>query len=335
MSTKEKVLSLINSSSFISGEALAEKCQVSRAAIHKTISVLRNQGYSIEAVTNKGYKLLSHPDSLDAQKIECGCQVKVFDSLDSTMLEAKRLTADQKLSKFLIVTDQQTAGRGRMGRPFVSPKGTGVYFSLIYSPENGVKNPAIFTAAAAVSVARAVSSLYGEECSIKWVNDVFLNKKKICGILTEGIANFETGRIETAIVGIGINVRNCNFSGELAEVAGSIEELTANKNHQEVSRNSLVATVISDLVKIYDAYEKGQNEEEVQNMLKEYKDRSLLIGTEVMVHPTAGIEGDAYKAKVLDISDEAELVVELEDGTVKKLFSGEVSLKSSLFTSRN
>ena len=339
MTTKDTIISLLADGDFISGEELAEKCQVSRAAVHKAVTALRNQGYIIEAVTNKGYRLKESADTLDGSRMERAINssisssqvsVKLFDTIDSTMLEAKRLTADKKIHNTVIVTDQQTAGRGRMGRPFISPKNTGIYFSLIYSPEGGVKNPAVYTAAAAVSVARAVKKLYGAECKIKWVNDVFLDGKKICGILTEGVANFETGRIETAVVGIGINVRNSEFPPEIADVAGCIEN-TPGISQNRVSRNELVAEVISDLIKVYDGYSSG-NQNVTMEMIEEYRNRSLLKGLSVEVNPVAGLSGEPYEAKVLDISPEAELVVQLKDGTVKKLFSGEVSLKSSLFT---
>lgn len=347
MSTKEKILSILNSDSlkndFISGEELASCCQVSRAAVHKAISALREQGFLIEAVTNKGYKLESVPDRIDSDFIEkeilkCGekCEVLAFDEIDSTNLEAKRQTADKELNRVLFVAGRQTAGRGRMGRTFVSPANSGIYFSLVYKPVAGIKNPAFLTAAAAVAVSRAIKSLYGEDCKIKWVNDVFLNGKKICGILTEGVTNFETGTIDVAIVGIGINVRNCGFDEELSKVAGSVEEIIARegKTVPKVSRNQIVSEVISNLLKIYDFY-FADDKQEIKKTMDEYRKRSLLTGLKVCVNPIAGLEGKIYKAKVLDVTDEAELLVLTEDGIQKKLFSGEVSLKSSNFANQN
>lgn len=340
MTTKENIISILNSTSdFVSGEELAQTCSVSRAAVHKAITSLRSQGYKIQAVTNKGYKLNCEPDKIDGTQIEKiikdngeNCSVCTFEEIDSTNLEAKRKTADNELNRVLFVAGRQTAGRGRMGRSFASPANSGIYFSLVYRPRGGVKNPAFLTAAAAIAVKNAVKTLYGEDCQIKWVNDVFLNGKKICGILTEGVTNFETGAIDTAIVGIGINVRNCNFNGELANVAGSIEEIMAVQGKQipKVSRNEIVATVIADLLKIYDAY-SADDKDAIKNAMDEYRKSSMLTGLVVTVNPVAGLEGNVYKAKVLDITDEAELVIQTEDGTVKKLFSGEVSLKSSSF----
>ena len=361
MTTKEKILSALSKTEFVSGESLAGECDVSRAAVNKAIKSLREDGYSIEAVTNKGYKILSEPDRIDETEIRREIEgenanpgnVSAFASIDSTNTEAKRQCAEngafrrengeltengKKLHRSLIVSGHQTNGHGRMGRVFVSPANSGIYFSLIYSPKEGITNPALMTAAAAVAVAKAIDELYGikkndEKIStqIKWVNDVFIKNskgefKKISGILTEGIMNFETGKIESAIVGIGINVRNGNFEGEVSKVAGSIEDILMREGMQKtVSRNKIVARVISHLLKFYDEMENGG---QVNEMISAYKEKSLLIGKTVTVNPVAGIGGNVYKATVLDITDGAELVVEDESGNKKTLHSGEVSLHS-------
>lgn len=345
MTTKEELLLILNAGSnnksFVSGEELAQRCKITRAAVHKAVDSLRKQGYLIEAVTNKGYRIEHEPDAIDAKTVQNliedsgeKCSVIAFDEIDSTNLEAKRRSADKDIDRVLFIAGRQTAGRGRMGRPFVSPPNSGVYFSLIYRPAGGVRNPAFYTAAAAVAVSRAVKELYDEECKIKWVNDVFLNGKKICGILTEGVSNFETGAIDAAIVGIGINVRNSGFKGELADVAGSIEEImeAEKKRIPNVSRNQIAAKVISNLLKIYNSYSKD-DKKEVSSAMEEYRQRSLLTGLTVTVNPSAGTQGKTYQAKVLGVTDEAELIVETKDGSIKNLFSGEVSLRSSHFSS--
>ena len=365
MTTKEKILSALSKTEFVSGESLARECDVSRAAVNKAIKSLREDGYSIEAVTNKGYKILYEPDRIDETEIRREIEgenanpgnVSAFDTIDSTNTEAKKQCAEngafrsengeltengKKLHRSLIVSGHQTNGHGRMGRVFVSPANSGIYFSLIYSPKEGITNPALMTAAAAVAVAKAIDELYGIPASdgkndekistqIKWVNDVFIKNskgefKKISGILTEGIMNFETGKIESAIVGIGINVRNGNFEGEVSKVAGSIEDILKREGMQKsVSRNKIVARVISHLLKFYDEMENGG---QVNEMISAYKEKSLLIGKKVTVNPTAGIGGNGYKATVFDITDGAELVVEDESGNKKTLHSGEVSLHS-------
>ena len=350
MTTKSKILSILSLSEFISGEELARKCDVSRAAVWKAINSLRSDGFEIEAVTNRGYRISSLPDKLAEEKIEEIIQksdvragkIFCFDTIDSTNSEAKRqavlvgafrdqsgaLTEKGKsFNRAVFVAEQQTAGRGRLGRVFESPQRAGIYFSLLYAPQGGLENPALFTATAAVAVCQTLDCLFGTECKIKWVNDIFCGNKKICGILTEGISNFETGKIEAAIVGIGINIRNAGFDEELSKVAGNIEEAlsSAGKNFPSVSKNEIVAGVISRLLAFYDGYERNESHL-LENMFSEYKSRSILIGKTVRINPIAGASGESYEAKVLDISQNAGLVVETPDGKKKELSSGEVSL---------
>lgn len=370
MTTKEKVLESLSENDFISGEILAEKYSVSRVAINKAINSLREEGYSIEAVTNKGYRIIAFPDNLEETKIRDELsrlfletdkkskigKMHIFSLIDSTNTEAKRRCAavgafrkcdgeltegGKEMHKTLFASSEQSAGRGRMGRTFVSPPNSGIYFSFVYSPKNGVTNPALLTAAAAVAVARSIDELYkldsACETKIKWVNDVFLkdaegNFKKISGILTEGIANFETGRIEAAIVGIGINVRNGNFKGEISKIAGSVEDiLQTNRNRDfKVSRNEIIAHVLFHLINFYDTMEENSISEtfSTKTMLSEYTAKSMLIGKEVQVNEIAGLHGETYKAVVTGITDKAELTVKTGSGEIKNLHSGEVSLHS-------
>lgn len=354
MTTKEKVLKKLTSNHgiFVSGEDLAQLCEVSRSAVWKAVQSLESEGYEIEAVTKCGYKLVSAPDIFDSEAIadalrargkECS-KILIYRAIDSTNSEAKRRAvevgafrnadgtmtdAGAQFSKALFVAETQTSGRGRMGRAFVSSAGSGVYFSLLYAPKNGIRNPALFTAAAAVAVCRAVRSLYDVSCGIKWVNDVFLGGKKIVGILTEGITNFETEVVEAAVVGIGINIRAQNVSGDLAKIIGSIEEFCAaeKKSVPMHTKNVIVAAVVAELLAFYEAFE-SEDFEKIAKMMDEYKKSSILIGKKVKVNPVAGMSGASFSAVVKDISDEANLIVETEDGTRKELYSGEVSLHS-------
>ncbi len=356
MTTKQSVLALLKAApDFVSGEDLAQTCAVSRTSVWKAIKSLQAEGHHIEAVSNRGYKLTASADPINgayiAEKIAAlgikAGSVSGFAEIDSTLSESKRQCASvsafrtatgeltpqgAKVHRSLIVAGKQTAGRGRMGRSFVSPPESGVYFTLIYAPKHGVTNPALLTAAAAVAVARACDELFGTDAKIKWVNDVFLNGKKICGILTEGVANFETGRIEAANVGIGINVRNMGFTGQLAHIATSITEAAPDKaKAASVSRNDLVAHVAANLLRFYDAWESN-DQKTISDCMAEYRSRSFLIGKTVTVNPAAGLEGKSYDVTVLDIADDASLVVELSDGSKKSLQSGEVSLHSATFT---
>lgn len=306
MATKDKVLNLLienlNSGveNSVSGEKLAAECGVSRAAIWKAVNALRSEGIAIEGTTNGGY-ILCDNDIFTTQVFSqtlkndfhefADSYVEIFKEIDSTNTYAKRVltecgnlrnsdgtltTAGQKYHRAIIAAESQTAGRGRLGRTFVSPAKTGIYISIIYAPSGGITNPAKITAFSAVAVCRAIKKLYGISCQIKWINDIYANGKKICGILTEGFTNFETGTIESAIIGIGINMRDnpSLFPSEVAKVAGSIEgaekvssekaELVQTQvadtsdteissktaNHPSVSRAQLAAHVAANLLNI-------------------------------------------------------------------------------------
>jgi BirA family transcriptional regulator, biotin operon repressor / biotin---[acetyl-CoA-carboxylase] ligase len=346
MTTKEKVHALLSDADrgYISGEDLAGLCGISRTAVWKAIATLRAEGCVIEAVTNRGYRISAEPDILSSESVlACFADtdpqpgaVSIFNLLDSTNTEAKRqaagagafrgpdgnLSASGKLlHRSLIVADCQTAGRGRMGRVFLSPSGTGVYLSLLYSPVREVADPALITAAAAVAVCHAIEKCYGISCQIKWVNDIFYNNKKICGILTEGLINLDSSRIEAVIVGIGVNICDGAFPPELSGIIGSI----LGTERSPVSRNKFIGTIFSELLNFYDAADAGKSAV-TEKMIAEYRFRSLLIGKTVSVYPAAGVAGVPYTAQVIDITSTATLLVELSDKTRKELHSGEVTL---------
>lgn len=357
-STKELVLNALISSSkcedgFVSGQELAEKCGVSRTAVWKAVNALVKEGVEIQAVTNRGYKLIKDSSALSENQLqvlvpsETGITFKVFQQIDSTNLECKRLCAQvanfrksdgtlteqgKKLHLHVVVADSQTAGRGRLGRNFYSPAKSGLYLSMIYIPKTSIVQPAKMTATAAVAVCRSIKKIFNLETKIKWVNDIFLNGKKICGILTEGIANFETGGIEAAIVGIGINLcqSETGFPKEIENVAGSLLGNIDNPA-ESTKRNKLAAQIAIELVEMYSLQEKSQTNSEFKKsaelIMREYRERNFLIGETVEISPV--IEGtEKYKAKVLDITDEAALVVQKADGTTLTLQSGEITLHS-------
>lgn len=349
MTTKEKVLEKLNQNigSPVSGEELAEICNVSRAAVWKAINSLRTEGLEITGTTNGGYVLSRQGDFFSKEAFLkfytenfpsfSEAYVECFKEIDSTNTYAKKLLSEsgnlrnenqelteagKKLHKAVIVAEKQTAGRGRSGRTFVSPAKTGIYLSVIYAPAGGITSPAKITAFSAVAICRVLQRLYNVQPSIKWINDVFLNEKKISGILTEGTANFETGLIEAAVIGIGINIQDNPevFTGELSKVAGAI--LSGGENL--VSRAQLAAGIAGEVLSIL--------EENPADVIKEYKKLSFIIGQEVEVHSLIDSQQGIYKAVAVDITDDAALVVKLEDGSEKTLISGEVSLKSSSFT---
>ena len=333
----------------LSGEELASQCGVSRAAVWKAVKALREEGFEITGTTNGGY-LLESGDVLTTEAVAsafnaafprfAGARIEVFKEIDSTNIQAKRWlsecgslrTADGQLTEAgkiynndVIVAEKQTAGRGRSGRTFVSPARTGIYLTVIYAPQGGITNPAKITAFSAVAVCRAIKKLYGIQPSIKWINDIFYNGKKICGILTEGTTNFETGIIEAAVIGIGVNIEEnpAAFGSEVSKVAGGIFSAETNPSGK-ISRAQLAAHIAGETLQVLS--------EPAENVIKEYKALSFLIGHEVEVHTLIDSSQGIYRAKVIDIDQNAALVVELADGRKKTLISGEVSLKSASFT---
>ncbi|MBP3743606.1 MAG: biotin--[acetyl-CoA-carboxylase] ligase [Treponema sp.] len=328
----------------VSGEKLAAECGVSRAAVWKAVNALREQGYQIEGTPNGGY-VLSDSDVLSSDLFTGAlnknfpelkdCHTEVFKEIDSTNTYAKRLLAEcgglraaggeltqagKRYHKAVIVAESQTAGRGRLGRTFVSPAKSGIYLSIIYAPEGGIQNPARLTAATAVAICRAVRKLYGIETQIKWINDIFYKGKKICGILAEGVTNFESGMIESAIVGIGINIKDNPeaFGSELSKVAGSLGD-----GSEGVSRCALAAEIAGQTLRIFE-----EDKDNHANIIEEYRKLSFLIGQTLTVHPLIGDDKSAYSAKAIDIDDNAGLIVELADGARRTLNSGEVTLHS-------
>lgn len=347
MTTKEKVLSILAEAKgkTVSGEALAVECNVSRAAVWKAVNALREAGHQIEGSTNGGY-VLSDDDVFTAEIFKetfsssfpefSDSHIECFKEIDSTNTYAKRLLAEheKKYHKAIFIAEKQTAGRGRIGRTFVSPEKSGIYFSIIYSPEGGIKDPARITACTAVAVCRAIKKLYDFQTQIKWINDIFAGGKKICGIGTEGITNFETGMIESAVIGIGINIHTDKtaFSPELTKTAGSLEEAMTKENPDSkynLNRSQIAAEVCGQVLRILE--EDISSAASHKAIIKEYKEASLLIGREITVFPLIGDQKSSYKATATDIDDNAGLIVTLADKTTRTLSSGEVTLKSANF----
>lgn len=347
MKTKEKVLQILqNNKDCVSGELLADECKVSRAAVWKAVKSLRDDGFLIEGTTNGGYKFMGQNDlfSKEAFSAEFSAlfsefstsHIECFEQIDSTNNYAKKILSEcgslrdesgnlteagRKYHNCIIVAESQTAGRGRLGREFVSPKKSGIYLSVIYAPKEGIQDPAKLTAFSAVAVCRTLKKLFNIDAKIKWVNDVFLNGKKVCGILTEGIVNFETRKIESAIVGIGLNIfENDEFSEKLKKVAGSVFDCGYDKEDKnQTTRIRIAAQIAGETLSIFS--------EDSQKVIGEYREKSFLIGKKVFVHPVIG-NNDVYEATVLDIDQNAALLVKTSDGKIRSLNSGEVSIKS-------
>lgn len=260
-----------------------------------------------------------------------------FEVIDSTNSYAMKLLQENnsvlQLDETVVVADKQTMGRGRMNRVFFSPAKTGVYLSAIYASGKKIENPAIITVSAAVAVRRSIYEFFGIETKIKWVNDIYLGEKKVCGILTEGHFDFSLGVIDAAVVGIGINIIDGCFSEDLSKKAGALfnnsECMLKNwseKNHQnikEIDREKIREQFIKIICKNLFEILKNELKSEV---FAEYRTYSNLIGRKVEICPVINKSDYNFIATVLDITDEAKLKVKCENGEIKELDSGEISV---------
>jgi len=344
MSVRNSVLEALqnNEGNYVSGGKLSEDLGVSRAAVWKAISGLRQEGYRIDAVTNRGYLLLDREavekcPNVTEESVRRHLParykdniIQVHDMADSTNLIARRIAAEGSKDTHgtIVVARRQTAGRGRLGRSFFSPA-EGIYMSVIIKTDFDITRHTLVTVATAVAVAQAVDNVCGqnEETKIKWVNDIYLKGKKICGILTEGISDFESGRIEHLVVGIGINTSLDDFPEELKKTAGAVDG--------DWSRSQLIAEIATGVLDHVRAIQLQISEGWMDDrfFMRTYRDKSMLTGSSVQVYrgtyrqdPTKEIDG--IPARVKGIDDEGGLMVIWEDGSEETLTTGEVTVRA-------
>ena len=232
MSVSDQILDLLEGADApLSGEEMAAKLGVTRNTVWKAVNRLKEAGYEIEAATNRGYRLVSERNALTPQGVRrllAGpaerCAIQVQESVTSTNTVLKGLAEQGGAEGMVLLAQEQTQGKGRLGRTFFSPKGTGLYMSVLLRPRFSAEEALSITTAAAVAVAEAVDQVTGQHARIKWVNDVYLRGRKVCGILTEAAVDFESGGLQYAVLGMGINIREPEggFSPELAQVAGAL-----------------------------------------------------------------------------------------------------------------
>ena len=322
MDLKQQVLGILeaNRGYSISGSKLAKELYVTRSAVWKAIKALEKDGYNITAITNKGYCLLDNNDIVSFESIlpylegdAKNFSLDVRKSVTSTNTISKELAGQGAKEGTVIIANEQTAGRGRLGRSFYSPNSTGVYFSIILRPKLTLEDSLLITTSIAVAVAKAIEVVAQVKADIKWVNDIFVNDKKVCGILTEASLNFESGGLEYAVVGIGINISTTTFPDDIKPVAGSIFK---DKPNNTPVTSLLVAQVLNNIA---DCMNSLTNKE----YLEEYRKRSFLIGKDILV--IRGTSSDP--AKAIDIDDKARLIVEYENKEKEVLSSGEVSVR--------
>ncbi|MGN0650087.1 MAG: biotin--[acetyl-CoA-carboxylase] ligase [Oscillospiraceae bacterium] len=301
----------------VSGQELADRLGVTRAAVCKAVKQLRDEGYCISAATNKGYILDESTDVLSAEGIHamlgekyCSNSITVYKSIDSTNTEAKRSVMLGATHGTVIAADTQTCGRGRHGHSFYSPAGTGLYLSVVLKPEKPLADCTLTTIAAADALADTIEELTDCKTEIKWVNDILVNGRKVCGILTEAISDIESGMAEAIIVGAGVNITTRDFPPDIADTAGSLKS--------SVTRNRLAAGIISRLLDY-------TTETDSRKLLEDYRKRSAALGETVSFTRN----GETITALATDINDEGNLIVQTPAGT-EVLKSGEISIRRTI-----
>ena len=323
MTTKQKILTLLEADRdlWLSGEAIAAQLGLSRAAVWKAVNALTAEGHQIEAVTRRGYRLTPESDVISQASLlphlndpAYAENVHVYPALDSTNTKAKELAIAGHSHGTVVVADAQTAGRGRLGRPFASPAGAGLYISFLLKPDRlPLRNVTWITAVAALAVCDAVKLVTGRDAQIKWVNDVLLDRKKICGILTEAMTDLEGGGLDWLVVGIGINILSCALPDDLRSVAAGLYEDTAPGG----TRSRLAASLINTFL-------APRLWPDSRELYAAYKARQVVLGREITVH---SLTGASYAARAVELDADGRLVVELNDGRREVLHSGEVSVR--------
>lgn len=323
--SREAILSLLLSrqGEYLSGEAMSRTLGVSRAAVWKVIGTLREEGYVITSAPNRGYRLDSAPDRIREGELSArlrGCTVGgtllCLDSIDSTNTECKRRAMAGAPHGLVVLSEEQTGGRGRLGRPFQSPRGCGLYLSALLRPELGPEQVVNLTAWVAVAVCDGIQAVCGARPRIKWTNDIIMDGKKLCGILTELGLESETNTLEYMVTGIGVNVNHSpeDFSPDVRPMATSLAMCLGHP----VRRAELAAEIIRALDKMWESFPEDKEE-----YLERYRADCLTPGNEVQLLTPAS----RRQARAIAIDDDFRLVVEFPDGKRHALSAGEVSVR--------
>lgn len=318
---KEKILTLLlENKQYISGQELCEQFGVSRTAVWKVIHQLQEEGYEIEAVRNKGYRLVSVPDLINAQQLQmelhtrwAGKNLVCLKEIDSTNNEAKRQAEQGAVHGTLVVSELQTAGKGRRGRSFASPERCGIFMSLVIKDEIRPERASMLTLVMGLAVQQAIANLTDLKPQIKWPNDIVVNGKKLCGILTE--MSIQEDYISHIVIGTGVNVNNESFPEDLKDVATSVYMESGKK----VSRCRMIAEILRCFEQDYETYMVTQDLRELVNA---YNAVLINRGRSVRVLDPK----EPYNGTALGIREDGELMVETQDG-VRVVSAGEVSVR--------
>ena len=319
---KTEILKMLRETEgYVSGQELCNKFGVSRTAIWKVINQLKEQGYVIDSVQNKGYHITKAPDVMTEEELQscrktkwAGQEIAYFDEIDSTNIKAKELAEQGYPNGTLVVADQQVSGRGRRGRSWESPSGTGIFMTLMLKPEINPNNASMLTLVAALAVAKAIKDVTGLDAQIKWPNDIVINGKKICGILTEMSAQFDY--INHIVIGIGINVHNEVFSDEIAHMASS---LLLESQGKKFRRAEIIEKILEYFEEYYEIYLET---EDLTALTGEYNRILVNMNKQVRVLDPK----DEFEGKAMGITAKGELIVDTWESR-KLVSSGEVSVR--------
>lgn len=321
--TKDAVLAILRSEqNYISGEKISSKLGISRAAVNTAVKSLRKAGYEILSTTNKGYLLKEVPNALTANELSVFLpgermeSVHCLDSVDSTNNYLREMAFSDCPDGQIVIANEQTNGRGRRGRNFVSPRDKGIYLSVLFRPDSFPSDMPAITAWTAVAVNNAIESVCHVRPGIKWVNDLVMNKQKLCGILTEMSIESESGQVQYVIIGIGLNVNEdtSDFPEELTQIATSL----AMETGKTFCRAELAAEIIRQLDIMISSWPNAK-----ETYLNAYRADDITVGKNVTVIQKSGEKS----ATATEITDSFSLRIHYKDGTDEILSGGEVSIR--------
>ena len=323
---KDKVLDiLINGKGYVSGQAISNSLDITRSAVWKEINKLRKEGYIIDSVTNKGYKIVNEPDVLNVPEIKkhtssktIASELEVYQQLDSTNTYLKNISHTGINDGYAVIADELTKGKGRNGRSFSAAKGKGVWTSVFLRPKIDIEQISVITVYTAVAVCNALERLCGKRPQIKWTNDIIMGNKKVCGILTEASVQTDTLTLDYVILGIGVNLTQdeSDFPEDVQNVATSVKMQTG----KTFSRSACAAAIYNELDKMY---RDGHFVADKAEIIRQYKNDICILGKKVRVIKN----GEEKILTAKDIGDDGQLVVEDENGKVYMINSGEVSVR--------
>lgn len=319
---KEKILKvLMQTEGYVSGQSLCRELNVSRTAVWKCINQLKEEGYVIDAVTNKGYCLRQSPDVITAEAVKSrlhtkfwGQETVFFEETDSTNNVIKRMAEEGAAHGTLAIAEIQTAGRGRRGKQWASPKGSGIWMSFLLRPEILPQKASMLTLVTALAVRQAIFKVCQLPVLIKWPNDIVSGGRKVCGMLTEMSAELEW--VHYVVIGIGINVNMKEFPEEIRETATSLRM----ECERKINRSSLIAAFGEAFEEYYEQFMKTGD---LSLLMEEYNQYLVNCGEKVKIIDPAG----EYTGVSAGINAQGELLVTDEEGSLRTVRSGEVSVR--------